>query len=816
MLVKLMKSKEPDYLVFCYDRKEPSFRKDLDPNYKANRTEMPDDLAPQIPYIKTVAQLMGIPGFEVERYEADDIIGAVTDFARRNHLEVVIVSGDKDFGQLIEPGVTLYDTMKEVVYDSAGVKEKWGIEPKQVIDYLALVGDSSDNIPGVAGVGPKGAQKLLADFGTLENIYKNLDKISSASLREKLITSKDNAFLSQKLVTIAKDVPLDLSLEKLTRKPADSVALRALLQDLNFKSFEKSLLGDEQVPKSADSQADVVSSSTPATENSHVAFVLDESSSVEQDIQPQDGKKIFTKGAAVWGLSSDSGLFIAFENKVYRLAGERKDWGEVLTPLQLQWQGHELKPFWRELEIDNPRTIWSSALAAYVVRPGSDVSFTALFTKYTGSVLPALMTGTQLYKASLRLREELEKALVSVAGGKVLADLELPLEPILYDMERAGVRIDEALLKKQSDSLAQDIRGLEKEIFASAGENFNIGSPKQLGHILFEKLKLPVGKKTKTGYSTDTDVLDKLMEVHPIAKLVIQYRELTKLKSTYVDALPLLVNPQTHRLHTTFNQAHTATGRLSSTNPNLQNIPIRTERGSQIRRAFIARDGNLLVSADYSQIELRILAHITEDPGLCRAFSEGLDIHTATAAEVFSVALKDVTPDLRRKAKAVNFGIAYGQGAFGLAENLGISRSEATDIIKNYFKKFSGVSRYMDETIERAKEKGYVETLFGRRRYLDELQSKSAMVRKFGERAAINAPIQGTASDLVKMAMINLRGQTSLQMLLQVHDELIFEGPKDEVPSEMAKICKYMESVAQLKVPLQVNCSSGLNWGEAH
>ncbi|MGE3756379.1 MAG: DNA polymerase I, partial [Pseudobdellovibrionaceae bacterium] len=664
-----------------------------------------------------------------------------------------------------------------------------------------------------------GAQKLISDFGTLEGIYENINKISSVSLREKLTKDQENAFLSNKLVTFVRDVPMDLSVEKLTRKPVDAPKLRDFLRELNFKAFEKTLLGDENSPVLATPIAKIEetkSSASSIPQDEAVVTTVANAPAEETELSIADAEKLISLQSEIWGVASDTGVYICYAEKLYRLTGSRSDWGQIFSAKKLNWKGHDLKGFWHELKIGEGEILWDSMLAAYIVRAGGEVGFAEVYNKYTGSVLPALASGSQLIQAAFNLEAVLKQKLNEVSGTKVLKEMELPLIPILYRMEEKGVRIDTQILSEQSEGLSKDIKKIEKEIFELAEETFNIGSPKQLGVVLFEKLKLPVGKKTKTGYSTDTDVLSGLAEAHPIANKIIEFRELSKLKSTYVDALPLMINAETKRIHTTFNQAHTATGRLSSINPNLQNIPIRTERGNAVRKAFVADEGNLLVSVDYSQIELRVLAHITQDPGLCRAFEDDLDIHTATAAEIFSVPLKEVTSDLRRKAKAVNFGIAYGQGAFGLAEALGISRSESAEIIKNYFRKFSNVSRFMDETIEKAKETGYVETLFGRRRYLDELKSKSPMIRKFGERAAINAPIQGTASDLVKMAMIQLEGKTELDLLLQVHDELIFEGPNKIIPAELEKICKIMETVTKLRVPLKVNGSSGISWAEAH
>lgn len=456
---------------------------------------------------------------------------------------------------------------------------------------------------------------------------------------------------------------------------------------------------------------------------------------------------------------------------------------------------------------------WDSSLAAYVVRAGDSTDFGDVYKKFIGTTLPEFATPAQIYKSHVELQHVLQDRLELFDGEKIVRELELPLVPVLLRMENKGIRIDVEALQIQSAELTDEIAVLEKDIHELAGGPFNVGSPKQMGVVLFEKMNLPSGKKTKTGYSTGEDVLEKIE--HPIAKKILQWRELSKLKSTYVDALPEIIAPD-GRVHTSFNQALTSTGRLSSTQPNLQNIPIRTERGQRVRQAFIADQGKKLLSMDYSQIELRILAHISEDPGLQRAFRDDLDIHAATAAEIFNVDLKHVTSDQRRSAKAVNFGIAYGQGAFGLAENLGIPNKEAKEIIDRYFVKFAGVREYITNTVKLAHENGYVETLFGRRRYIDELNSKNPMLKKFGERAAINAPIQGTASDLVKKAMIDIGHQVPVDMLLQVHDELIFEGTDADLQKHVPALVKIMEQVMTLKVPLKVNYAIGNNWDEAH
>lgn len=813
MIVKLLKTERPNYMVFCYDRKEPSFRKELFEDYKAHRTEMPDELAQQIPYMKKMADLLGIPSLEVPKYEADDLIGTLTRLSSENGFEVVIVSGDKDFAQLVKPGIVLYDTMKDTKMDEKGVVEKWGVQPAQFQDYLAIVGDSSDNIPGVAGLGPKGAQKLLTTYGSLESVYDHLDQVSPAGTQEKLRNSRDMAFLSKKLVAIDLTAPVDENLESYRLKGMKKDELRELLRELNFKAFEKSLLGDESAnasgPEKQDINTDVVT--TPNAESKAQDI------SVKAEVSAEDSSKSTqvvglsleeflnqTKSLkSLWAWSQPQGVFFSDGTKIWSVEGDLSATQKALEERKTQWQGFDLKSLWRETKGSDPIIEWDSMIASYVVRAGDCSDFYKVYQLNVGEPLSDLAGPEEYLQAHIKLKEVLTEKLKTYSGEKIYHDLDLPLAPILLRMERRGIKIDTQFLSEFSQELATDLAKTEKEIWSLAGESFNVASPKQLGVILFEKMKLPVVKKTKTGYSTDNEVLQELD--HPIAKQVLEYRELAKLKSTYVDALPALADKDSHRVHTHFNQALTTTGRLSSTQPNLQNIPIRTERGARVREAFIAEKGMKLLSVDYSQIELRVLAHISDDPGLVRAFQEDLDIHTATASEVFGVKLADVTSDQRRKAKAVNFGIAYGQGAFGLAETLGIPRSEAQDVIKRYFEKFKGIKEYIEVTIKSAYEKGYVETLFGRRRYLDELKHKNGAVKKFGERAAINAPIQGTAADMMKKVMIEVDQKCPIPLLLQVHDELVFEGTSDQIHKYEKDIVNIMENVVKLKVPLKVN-----------
>lgn len=806
MIIKLLKDIKPDYIAFCFDHEKPSFRYQIDPNYKANREETPSELLVQFPYVERITDSLGIPKFRYEGFEADDLIGTLAQKGKDKGLEVIIVSSDKDFCQLISPSVKLYDSMKDVIYDEEGVASKWGVKPHQFIDYLSLVGDSSDNIQGVYGIGPKGAQNLLHEFKNLDQIYSQMDRIKSKGLIEKLKEGRDQAYLAKKLVTIDCHVPIKVELSELKLVPIHRETLYHLLKELEFKSFETKLLGSQgaQAPQVFSEQSDPQFELVKSKPNEIV----------EKHIELSDLEELISPRSDLWGLKSERGLFIGCRSILYIVHGEPLEVGKILSQKNIQWKSYDLKEFWHFLELTSPKGVWDQQLAAYVIRPGSIGSFEELVLKYLKIQIPSLPTPSEYYDFHLQLEVVLLQELKKINGTRVFEEIELPLVPILYNMERLGVRIDGAVLKEQSSYLSREIREIEKEIYNDVGQIFNIASPKQLAQMLFGKLKMPTGKRTKTGFSTDNDVLEKLSKEYPLCLKILDYRELAKLKSTYVDNLLLLIDKRDGRIHTHYNQALTSTGRLSSTHPNLQNIPIRTERGVQIRKAFIADSGCKLVSADYSQIELRLLAHITEDPGLCRAFQEDVDIHSVTAKEIFG--FETITPEQRRKAKAVNFGITYGQGPFGLAETLKISQTEAKEIMNRYFTKFPKLHEYMNEIVKRARENGYVETIWGRRRYIDELKSKNSRIRSFGERAAINAPMQGSASDLVKRAMIEIQNNLNLSLLLQVHDELVFEIENEKIDSLIPEIKSIMENVITLKVPLKVNIAFGTNWEEAH
>lgn len=822
MLLKLLEKGQPDYIVSCFDSKAPSFRSQLFPEYKANRGEMPEDLQIQVPFLKEMVRFLGIYSLEREGFEADDLIGTMTKFGRRHKLRVMIVSGDKDFAQLVEEETLLFDTMKSKTYNIEGVKKKWGVLPHQMVDWLALVGDASDNIPGVKGIGPKGAICLLEQYGDLDSIYENIKDLKE-SLRKKLEGGKEICFLSRELVTIRKDLPIFCDLQELTLDFSKRKRLKGLLKELGFASFLKSLYPEEPF----------TSQFVPVSEKAGSKKMEEEASFVSNRKQIDSSQ--VAKGVGVSSVEEDSVSFVASlppysslwlwmeEEKCYMGYGkevrilkdeEKEQVGPLLDDKWIRYLGYDLKKCWKRMNIQKPIPEWDAMIAAHLLDSEPAASFERIVQKYLNEDEPLSLKET--YQAQRTLEKILKEKMEEEGVFDLFQNIEMPLVAVLYKMEQKGILIDDKEVKNQSQELEKDLRRLENEIYNLSGEEFNINSPKQLACILFEKLNLPKGRKTKSGFSTDNHTLTKIKNKHPIVSSLLEYRELFKLKATYIEALSSLCHPQTDRIHTSFQQAATSTGRLSSIQPNLQNIPIRTFRGRQIRKCFKAPQNSFFISADYSQIELRILAHITEDPGLCRAFRDDLDVHAVTASEIFHVPLKDVTPDLRSKSKAVNFGIAYGQGAYGLAEFLDISREEAKRIIDSYFTKFRKVRDYIESMKEEAFRKGYVKTLFGRKRFFRAGEFQNPRTKSVSERAAINAPIQGSASDLVKKAMINLNESLAIPILSQVHDELLFECPKDSLKNEIPLIRSLMENAVSLKVPLKVNIAAGENWEEAH
>ena len=836
MLNQISKEKSPDHLISCFDSKEPSFRKSIYPKYKANRDEMPEDLSVQVPHLKKMMDRLLIPSWEKAGFEADDLIASLARSAKIKNWETYIVSGDKDFAQIVDQTTFLYDTMKGIVYDPSGVEEKWGLPPSQMQDYLSLTGDSSDNIPGVKGIGPKGAVQLLKSYNNLEGIYNNIDKLKG-SVKDKLSKDKEMAFLSRDLIALREDIIWDQRLFEVKHQAIsdfshkDKQALKEFLEELNFKSFLKSFfpvktespkpLKDswEDTKTAYQNTATTLSSESQSKKIQHLSHLspVNLSTLKLKQVTIEDFKKTLPPYAPVWiGGYKDQFYLASSKNFILLSHLEKQGLAGFLDHKWVRYLGHDLKFFWQKLQVQNPVPEWDSMIAGYLLDSKASPSFKSLCKIYLNIPEEEEWSLPQLLYQEQKLKEELLNHLKQQELDTLFQDIEMPLIDVLYDMERQGILLDLNEIKKQSQSLNQDIKNLESQIHTLAGQEFNLSSPKQLAGILFEKFKLPRGRKTKTGYSTDSYELMKIKNLHPILPLLLEHRELFKLKSTYTDSLISLRDEKTGRIYTEFKQTIASTGRLSSVNPNLQNIPIRTQRGQMIRKAFVAGEGKKLICADYSQLELRILAHITGDPNLCKSFEENVDIHARTASELFNVPLKEVSSDLRRKSKAVNFGIAYGQGVYGLAESLFISRSEAKEIIDNYFKKFKKIKDYIETVKEELPKKNYVKTLYGRKRFFQLEDLKRHRLRSAIERAAINAPLQGTASDLVKKAMITLNESLPIPILSQVHDELLFECPSESVERESQEIISVMEDNDILKIPLKVNVAVGDNWFMAH
>ncbi len=807
MLWKLLREETPEYFAVAWDPPGPTFREEQFPAYKETRPGMPDDLRSQIPYVKTLFEALRLPLLEVPGFEADDVLGTVVDRARALDLDVVLVTADKDMLQLVAPRVRVLSTTargERVIFDAAAVKDKWGVEPGQIPDLLALMGDSIDNIPGVPGVGEKTAVKLITQFGTVERLYENLHLVPG-KLRETLAANRKQALLSRELATVSTRVPVAVDLDALKRQEPDWERLRTLWSELEFHSLLRQLPAEAR-PESPPDQTPRLEGATALA--GYLAKVPTGAPLavewVGQGTPPDPAL------AAIGLFHPDAGPALL------SLGPGLPDLGGM--PLV----GHDIKPLleWWQARGGRLPDYQDTAVAAYLLNPAR--------TNYRLEEVSAelLGSGPGLAPAGARapwiwqLWEMAPRALGEVGLRGLYEDIERPLVAVLAAMERHGIRVEPARLGEFSRELDVHLQRITREIYDLAGEEFNIGSPKQLATILFEKLKLPPVKKTKTGYSTDADVLEQLALGHELPAKIIEHRTLAKLKSTYADALPVLINPSTGRIHTSFNQLVTATGRLSSSNPNLQNIPIRSELGRRIRAAFVPEPGWRFLAADYSQIELRILAHVSGEESLIAAFRAGEDIHQRTASEVFGIGLADVTSQQRDIAKTTNFSVIYGVTAFGLSRGLSITPKQAQEYLGQFFGRHPKVKAYLERTVVEARERGYVTTLLGRRRYLPELKSGNPNLRGFAERMATNAPIQGTAADLIKIAMVRLarelerRGLRS-RMLLQVHDELLFEAPEDEVAALEALATEVMESALALSVPLKVDIKAGSDWAEA-
>lgn len=887
MLKSLLKTYEPTHIAVVFDAKGKTFRDDIYPEYKANRPPMPDELRSQIAPLHAIIKAMGLPLIVEPNVEADDVIGTLTKRATALGMKSLVSTGDKDMAQLVDDHVTLINTMNNTLMDVPGVVEKFGIGPELIIDFLALKGDKVDNIPGVPGVGDKSALGLLQGIGGINDIYNNLDKIATLDFRgaktmaKKMQEHEQSARLSYELATIAIDLPLNYSPDQLSIKDADNNALAELFQTYEFKRWFTEVTGDtfakaphnksnnNDSPVSESTPANAVTSNTPKIDHTKYDVVLTEAA-LAQWIEkcssaPLFGLQTFTSSAhymeaQIVGISlcvaAGDACYIPLLHD-YPDAPEQlnSQWAlEQLTPLlknsKNQKVGHNLK-FDKNVLANHGITLngvaYDTMLESYVLNSvGTKHHIEALSLHYLGHSPITLesiagkgakqLTFNQIGLAEaapfaaenadiiLRLHQLLWPQLVNAPElANVVSELEVPLSQVLSRMEQTGVLIDSQKLAQQSQSLAERILHLEETVHEMAGETFNLGSTKQLQHILFEKMNLPVIKKTPKGApSTGEEVLQELALNYPLPKAIMEYRGLTKLKNTYTDKLPKLIDHRTGRVHTSYQQAIAATGRLSSTDPNLQNIPIRTEEGRKVREAFIARPGYKIVAADYSQIELRIMAHLSSDSGLLHAFANGLDVHKATASEVFGVALEHVTSEQRRSSKAINFGLIYGMSAFGLAKQLNIPRGDAQHYMDTYFERYPGVLQYMQDTREEAKAQGYVKTVFGRRLYLPEITSSNGARRAGAERAAINAPMQGTAADIIKLSMlavdnwIQTQDQSDICMIMQVHDELIFEIKEQKVDAYSTKIIELMENAVSLAVPLTVEFDVGENWEQAH
>ncbi|WP_288129040.1 DNA polymerase I [Microbulbifer sp.] len=867
MLRKHLKEHPHSPVVVVFDAKGKTFRDELFEDYKSHRPPMPDDLRAQIQPIHDIIDAMGLPRLVIDGVEADDVIGTLALQAADKGMEVIISTGDKDMAQLVRPGVTLVNTMSNTELDVDGVKEKFGVGPELIIDFLALMGDKSDNIPGVPGVGEKTALALLQGLGSLKNIYANLDAIAplgfrgSKTLAKKMAEHKEAADMSYLLATIKTDVDMEQKPESLANGEPDSDRLRELFSALEFRSWVDELGGCEE--GSAAEALSVERNYSIITEEKDLDAWLEKLAAADIFAFDTETTSLNYMQAKLVGVSfaveAGEAAYLPLAHD-YMGAPEQVDFDRALVKLKKILEDDKIKKVGQNLKYDSHilanydielRGIKrDTMLESYVLNStASRHDMDSLAQKYLGESTVKFediagkgakqLTFNQIeldkagpYAAedadiTLRLHRELSSRLAKEGElAKVLDEIEMPLLPVLVHIERNGTYIDAAMLKKQSGELEEKMRDLEQQAFEEAGEEFNLGSTKQLGAILFEKLEIPVIKKTPKGApSTAEPVLQELALSHKLPALIMQYRGMAKLKNTYTDKLPQMIDPATGRIHTSYHQAVAATGRLSSSDPNLQNIPIRSEEGRRIRQAFIAdpriNGGSLIVAADYSQIELRIMAHLSGDRGLLDAFARGEDIHRATASEVFEVALDEVSDEQRRRAKAINFGLIYGMSAFGLAKQLGIPRADAQTYIDRYFERYPGVLEYMENTRKAAADRGYVETLFGRRLYLPEINSRNGMQRQAAERTAINAPMQGTAADIIKRAMIAvdrwLREETlKSRLIMQVHDELVLEVPADERDRIVKKVPELMQAAADLDVPLIADLGEGANWDEAH
>lgn len=842
MLHRLMEQHTPTHLACARDTKEASFRKEIYADYKANRSEPPDDLIPQFALIEELMGRMGFPTIAMPGYEADDIIGCLVRQYHESFDEILIASGDKDLMQFVDDKVKMLDTMKDKIYGPADVEEKMGVPPHQIVDYLALIGDSSDNIPGVPGIGPKGAAGLLKEFDTLENCITHLDEIKNKKCQTALRAHVAEARLSKELATIKCDLDLPLPVDKLefTFKPDGD--LRAFLERMGFKSFLAKIL-HLMTSDVSSGVTEAVETPSVMSEDKRPLMILTSPAALRNYLAASEGM-VHLHAEFEDELDPFSPLrALAFSQKnghaIALVADNEKAWWGTLSASARPVTAWELKPIWLRFlrwNLAFPPHFDDIAQLHFVLSPEGRQDMDTLSRELTGVGLPELLPiegqgdlltpavfDTTALSARSRLLELAYEPLLSkVRSARVerpYRELDLPLLRVLASMELTGILLDSSFYAGLESEFTNQTTTIEGEVETLAGHPVNLKSPKQIAQLLFEELKLPALKKTKTGFSTDVDVLEELaaMKTSPIPEMLLRYREVEKLNSTYVRVLPKLVNPVDGRIHTHFRPGNAATGRLSSDNPNLQNIPVRTENGRRLRQGFVASPGTVLVSADYSQVELRILAHFSEDPVMLEAFRTGKDIHIQTAAEIFGVPLDQVSKDQRNAAKGINFGLMYGQSSFGLSQALRIPQSQAKDYITNYFRRFGNIKAYLDSLKEFAEANGYAETMFGRKRFLPDIRSQNRQTKAMAERMAINSPIQGTAADIIKLAMLHLqealvKGSFTAKLLLQVHDELILEAPPAEVETLIPVVRECMEGAVTLRTPLKVDVGTGADW----
>ncbi|PMC37071.1 DNA polymerase I [Bacillus sp. UMB0899] len=833
ILMKILEDEKPTHMLVAFDAGKTTFRHKTFQEYKGGRQKTPPELSEQFPFIRELLDAYQVSRYELENYEADDIIGTLSRQAEKDGYEVKVISGDKDLTQLVTDNITVDITKKGITdvdsYTPDFVQEKYGLTPEQIIDMKGLMGDTSDNIPGVPGVGEKTAIKLLTEFNTLENVLASIEKVGGKKLKEKLEENREQAIMSKKLATIDCEAPLTIALDEVHYEGFDSKKVTELFRELGFNSLLDKLGTEAAEEEIEDISFEVVSEFSQEILTDEATFYAEvlEDSYHQADI---NGFSIINQHGHYY-IPAD----IALNSSQF------KEWAEDETKLKTVYDGKKttVALSWKGISLKGIN--FDVLIAAYILNPSATYEDVASVSKAHGvsvvqhdevvygkgakrSVPASDKLGEHLVRKGLAISDIKEKLINQLEDNDqsaLLYDLEMPLSFILAEMEATGIKVDVDRLKEMGKNLTEQLKTLEESIYAHAGESFNINSPKQLGVILFDKLNLPVVKKTKTGYSTSADVLEKLEDKHEIVKDILHYRQLGKLQSTYIEGLLKVVHSDTQKIHTRFNQVLTTTGRLSSIDPNLQNIPIRLEEGKKIRQAFVpSKKDWVIFAADYSQIELRVLAHIANDENLVDAFQNDLDIHTKTAMDVFHVSEDEVTSNMRRQAKAVNFGIVYGISDFGLSQSLGITRKEAGEFIKRYLETFVGVQEYMEDIVADARDKGFVKTILQRRRYLPEITSRNFNLRSFAERTAMNTPIQGSAADIIKKAMIDMaerlkEEKLQTKLLLQVHDELIFEAPKEEVAILEKIVPEVMENAVELIVPLRVDYSYGNSWYDA-